>query len=158
MEELILQIKYQLFKVENQFLNFTETELFHKENPQKWSKKEILGHLVDSAQNNIRRIVVGQYKEGENIVYNQNIWVKAADYQHYNSRDLLDLFLLLNKHFCILLENLPKENYKSITNWGRTVPEIVSLEFVAHDYLKHLEHHVNQLFLDNYTKSFAELK
>lgn len=48
--------------------------------------------------------MIGQYKENENIVYDQNIWVKAVNYQHYNSNDLLALFVLLNKHFCVLLK------------------------------------------------------
>ena len=34
-----------------------------KPQPEKWSKKEILGHLVDSAQNNIRRFIVAQYED-----------------------------------------------------------------------------------------------
>ena len=40
-----------------------EEEYLRKPHPEKWSKKEILGHLVDSAQNNIRRFVVAQYED-----------------------------------------------------------------------------------------------
>ncbi len=40
--------------------------------PSKWSKKEILGHLIDSAQTNIRRFVLGQYEEQPYLVYEQN--------------------------------------------------------------------------------------
>lgn len=38
-----------------------KTSLDHKPSPGKWSKKEILGHLVDSAGNNLHRFVRGQY-------------------------------------------------------------------------------------------------
>jgi len=48
--------------------------------PGKWSKKEILGHLVDSAQNNIRRFVVAQYETLPTIRYDQDQWVKLAGY------------------------------------------------------------------------------
>lgn len=157
MEQLIEEIRKQINETEIKLKRFTESELTLKSKAESWSKKEIIGHLVDSAQNNIRRIIIGQYKANENIVYNQNIWVKSADYQHYNSSDLIHLFVLLNKHFCILLENLPKENYKTLTNWGHEIPELVSLEYVAHDYLKHLKHHIYQLFLENYSKKFGEL-
>ncbi len=158
MEKLIEQLQSRLVKVENYFSGTTETELIFKIDPEKWSKKEILGHLIDSAQNNIRRIVVGQYKDNENIVYEQNSWNKAADYQHYNTVNLVNLFILLNKHFCILIEKLPTKNYNTITNWGKTTPELVTLEYVAHDYLEHMDHHLNQIFSTNYTGKFANVK
>jgi hypothetical protein len=157
MEQLIQEISKQIAEVEVKLKSLTESELSFKKSTESWSKKEILGHLVDSAQNNIRRMVVGQYRANENIIYDQNIWVNSADYQHYNSNDLIHLFVLLNKHFCIVLKNLPKETYKTLTNWGNEIPELVSLEYVAHDYLKHLKHHINQLFLENYSKKFGEL-
>jgi len=49
--------------------------------PGKWSKAEELGHLIDSAQNNIRRFIVGQYEEQPHIVYKQDEWVKISNYQ-----------------------------------------------------------------------------
>lgn len=157
MENIILKIKENLNLVNNQFLNLTETVLSFKPSTDKWSKKEILGHLIDSAQNNIRRVIVGQYKTNENIIYDQNIWIKTADYQHYNSNDLLNLFILLNQHFCIIIRNLPIEQYENTTDWGNAEPQLVSLKFVIEDYLKHLEHHVNQIFEENYSKKFGEL-
>src|SRR3984893_18905847 len=77
----------------------------HKPGPGKWSKKEILGHLIDSAQNNIRRFVVAQYDERPKIVYNQDKWVVIANYQHYNLPDLISLWYLLNKHICQVLKS-----------------------------------------------------
>ena len=44
-----------------------------KPDPAKWSKKEVLGHLIDSAHNNLRRFVVGQYEQQPNIVYDQDL-------------------------------------------------------------------------------------
>src|SRR5262249_46037314 len=65
--------------------------------PEKWSKKEILGHLVDSAQNNIRRFIVAQYEEVPDITYAQDDWVAFTGYRDYPSRDLIALWTLLNK-------------------------------------------------------------
>jgi hypothetical protein len=64
--------------------------------PEKWSKKEIIGHLCDSAFTNIRRFVVTQYKENENIVYDQNAWVKAQNYQNVPTSELINLWKALN--------------------------------------------------------------
>ncbi len=47
----------------------------YKLSPTKWSKKELIGHLIDSAQNNIRRFIVAQYEENPAIIYKQDEWV-----------------------------------------------------------------------------------
>ncbi len=150
MQEVIRQLNQRIIEVKTYISGLSEAELQAKSNPEQWSKKEVLGHLIDSAQSNIRRMVVGQYQSEAHIIYRQNGWVKAADYQHYNSEDLLQLWTLLNKHFCQVLKNLPLENYQTITNWGNeTTPmlkqDLVTLEFVAIDYVRHLDHHIKQL-------------
>src|SRR5436190_24281172 len=81
-----------------------------KPSPAKWSKKEILGHLVDSAQNNIRRFIVSQYEERPKITYNQDKWVMISNYQDYNLPDLISLWYLLNKHICQILRSMPVES------------------------------------------------
>ena len=80
-------MNYQILKniVEEELHRFAEIyeeDWAYKISPEKWSKKEILGHLCDSALSNIRRFVVTQYKENENIVYDQDFWVKAQNYQN----------------------------------------------------------------------------
>src|SRR5258708_7831169 len=87
----------------------SQEEFSLKTSPLKWSKKEILGHLVDSAQTNIRRFIVAQYDERPIIVYNQDKWVTITDYQHYNLSDLINLWYLLNKHICHLLKTFTPE-------------------------------------------------
>ncbi len=107
----------------------------------KWSKKELLGHLVDSAQNNIRRFVMAQYEALPQVVYAQDDWVTIANYQHYPTPDLISLWTLLNKHICIVLKNIPDgdEKKECITN------EPKSIEWIAADYIKHLLHHLHQI-------------
>src|ERR1700759_3257389 len=78
--------------------------------PEKWSKKEILGHLVDSAQNNIRRFIVAQYEETPTIRYNQDAWVTFTGYPDYPLPDLITLWTLLNKHIVIILAHMSPEN------------------------------------------------
>src|SRR5215470_14492664 len=86
-----------------------ETTYSFKPSPNKWSKKEILGHLIDSAQNNIRRFIVSQYEERPKIVYNQDQWVILENYQDYNVPDLISLWYLLNKHICHMLTSMPPQ-------------------------------------------------
>ena len=107
----------------------------------KWSKKEILGHLIDSAMSNIRRFVVGQYEDQPHIIYNQERWVTISNYQHYNDKDLIELWALLNKHICVILKNTSEEDAR------RTVKTqaLHSIEWLAIDYNKHLLHHLHHL-------------
>src|SRR5262250_3072390 len=91
-------------------LQFIPEEKFrYKPSPTKWSKKEILGHLVDSAQSNIRRFIVAQYEEQPRIVYNQDQWVAITNYQQYSLPDLVSLWYLVNKHICHVLKNISPE-------------------------------------------------
>jgi hypothetical protein len=125
-----------------EFDNFSEEELLHRSAPDKWSRKEIIGHLVDSAQNNIQRFVRGRYEEGVSISYNQNEWVAASDYQHYHTAELFHLWMLLNQHLCILWRNTPESSYSHAVVMGG---ETWTLRNVAVDYIDHLNHHLKQL-------------
>ena len=109
--------------------------------PGKWSKQEILGHLIDSAQNNIRRLIVAQYEHEPTIVYNQDVWVTANDYQHANAASLAALWTLLNTQFVTILKCTPAEAAQRLCRTG----ELHSLEWLAQDYVKHLKHHLHQI-------------
>ena len=109
--------------------------------PAKWSKKEIIGHLIDSAQCNIRRFVIAQYEENPTIVYNQEKWVAIAGYQQWNSNDLIDLWHLLNQQICEILKNISSETAQ---RQCRT-QELHTIEWLAQDYTKHLKHHLHQV-------------
>src|SRR5450432_4288813 len=107
MEKSIQQLQFIIVSYGEQLNGLTEDEWMYTSNPSKWSKKEVLGHLIDSAQTNIRRFIVAQYEEQPKIVYAQDNWVAAANYQNYISYDLVDLWVLLNKHVCMVLKSIP---------------------------------------------------
>jgi hypothetical protein len=123
-------------------LRSVSQEEFHfKSSLAKWSKKEILGHLVDSAQNNIRRFIVAQYDERPKIVYNQDKWVAITNYQQYPLTDLIDLWYQLNKHICQVMTFMPIEMSKRLTQ----TEELHDLRWLAEDYVRHLLHHLHQV-------------
>jgi|SRR4029078_3119161 len=123
-------------------LQSVSADEFHfKPSPAKWSKKEILGHLVDSAHNNIRRFIVGQYEERPKIVYNQDKWVSITNYQQYRLTDLIDLWYQLNKHICQVLTSVPSEMRRRQVG----TEKLHDLEWLAEDYIKHLLHHLHQV-------------
>jgi hypothetical protein len=123
--------------------NITEEEFGKKPYPNKWSKKEILGHTIDSAQNNIRRFIVAQYETTPFIIYKQDDWVAISNYQHAAVRDMIELWSLLNKHICNILNNTNPE--AAMRNCETNDGAINTIEWLARDYVKHLLHHLHQV-------------
>jgi hypothetical protein len=116
-----------------------------KPKPEKWSKKEILGHLIDSAANNHQRYV----RAAQNIAadfppYNQNRWVEVQGYNKLDWHGLIELFYYYNMHISHVIDLLPEEVLTNPVNIGKE--NSVTLEFVITDYLRHLKHHVEQLY------------
>lgn len=58
---------------------------------------------------NLRRFVITQYKENENIVYDQDFWVKAQNYQNTPTLDIIALWKLLNYQIVRIVENMQDE-------------------------------------------------
>jgi DinB superfamily len=141
MQTTIVQLEKIISDYTPQLEQLNEKDFSFKPSAFKWSGKEYLGHLIDSAQNNIRRFVVAQHEEVPHIVYEQEKWVAAADYQHYPLKDLVMLWVLINKHILIILKNIPKE---MISREVQT-QELHSIEWLAADYNKHLLHHLHQV-------------
>ena len=109
--------------------------------PGKWSKKEIIGHLIDSAQNNIRRLVLAQYEKDPLVVYQQDKWVEISGYQDWKESELLDLWSSLNRQMVLILKNTAPESL----NATALTPEPHTIGWLAEDYLKHLRHHMHQV-------------
>src|SRR5678815_4830118 len=109
--------------------------------PNKWSKKEVIGHLVDSAQNNIRRFIVAQYDTNPLIVYRQDDWVSINNYQSYQLEDLVQLWYLLNKQICSILSNTSQDVLQRTCQ----TESLHTIEWLAEDYIKHMKHHLHQV-------------
>lgn len=124
---------------------YSESELIYKSQPNKWSKKEILGHLVDSALNNLKRFteVKFQSKPYKIISYNQNELVKANKYQTKNTEDILTLLLSLNQQILFVISNYSDEELQYQIELPNE--KIVNLEFWVYDYVEHFSHHLNQI-------------
>lgn len=109
--------------------------------PGKWSGKQLIGHLVDSAQNNIRRLIVGQYNSNEVITYRQEDWVRISGYQQWKKEDLVDLWFLVNHHLASVLENMEPGMEERTSN----SPDPHTLRWLAEDYIIHLRHHMQEV-------------
>ena len=141
MQSIINQLEKIISDYTPQIRQLSEADFTHKPSPVKWSGKEYLGHLIDSAQTNIRRFVIAQYEDNPNIVYDQEKWVAAVDYHNYPLKDLIDFWMLINKHLVIILKNIPEADLERVV----TTQQKHTIKFLAEDYNKHLLHHLHQV-------------
>jgi DinB family protein len=122
----------------------------------KWSPKEIIGHLIDSAANNHQRFVRGQF--GDDLVYSgyrQEEWVKVQRYNAEPWLQLVQLWKLYNLHLAHVISAIPKEKLTSLRRkhnldeiaWQTVDKESpTTLDYFVRDYLVHMKHHLGQIF------------
>ena len=122
----------------------------------KWSPREIVGHLIDSAANNHQRFVRAQFNNALVFPgYEQERWV---DVQHYNDEDwsqLVQLWKLYNLHLAHLASFISPEilggersehNLDVIAWQSVDKREPVTLEYFIRDSAGHMRHHLDQIF------------
>jgi len=123
-------------------------ELLKKPAEGKWSKKEILGHLVDSAINNLKRFTDIQFlpRPYTVISYRQNELVIVNDYQNLPLQHLLDLWQVLNRQIVLVVKNIPVEKLDYPVDPQYENKELKTLSWIICDYVAHMEHHFRQIF------------
>ncbi len=120
----------------------SEEKMTVKPSPGKWSKKEILGHLIDSAANNHQRFVRGQFEVNPAIRYDQNKWNEFSFHQQIDSQQLVSFWAIYNRQLIEIMKRIPAE---SLTRQVKVGEELLTLEFLITDYVEHLEHHLKQI-------------
>ncbi len=123
----------------------TDVDWETKPSADKWSKKEILGHLIDSANNNLNRFIRCTYEQNFKLVYAQNEWVSVQHYRDAKVDDLLTLWRLLNKQISRVLSNYPDSIWQNTCDTGKGEVTLHTVEYLATDYVKHMKHHLQQI-------------
>ena len=109
----------------------------------KWSKKEILGHLIDSAANNHQCCVRLQLETDVVLPgYAQDGWVVVQDYQQRSWPVLVELWVAYNRHLAHIIQRMDSDDLSHV--WHSPDGE-VTLEFLVKDYLRHTRHHLRQI-------------
>jgi hypothetical protein len=112
--------------------------------PGRWSKKEILGHLIDSAANNHQRFVRAQLAANLELPgYEQERWVAAQSYATESWPDLVTLWLFYNRHLLHIIGAMPEASLATACAIGGNAA--VPLSEIVSGYVDHLEHHLAQI-------------
>lgn len=134
----------QIADVQKRLLSISEQESQTPYRNGGWSKKEILGHLIDSALNNHQRFVRasldGSY---EGPSYRQQEWVEAHGYSGMAWSTLFEHWQMQNDLLCEVVDRVPDNRLHAPCRIAENAP--VTLEFLIMDYLVHLRHHADQI-------------
>jgi len=145
MIELIRNLENLVSEISKYVSETSDEILSEKTNPEKWSKKEILGHLIDSGINNLQRFTEIQFDEKPYKLesYNQNELVKANQYQGADSDEILNLLQAINRRIIQVIKAQTEEflEYKIVTDNGT----FFNLKYLIGDYVNHFEHHTKQI-------------
>ena len=137
-------------KIPQHFQRLSSEELLSRPSANKWSRQEILGHLIDSAINNLKRFTEIQFLPQPYIVqsYQQANLVAVNNYQHLSLEHLLALWQSLNRQVIFVLLQIPGEKLSYPVDPQYDDHEMKTLGWIICDYVAHMEHHMKQVGAD----------
>ncbi len=143
LEPVLTRLAYLCDFIPGHLATIGEAEFAHRPAPDKWSKKEIIGHLLDSATNNHHRLVRAQFEDTPTITYDQIKWNSHGFYQQLATPQLIAFWAAYNRQLLALARHIPLANLQRCCYMGGVMP--VSLADLLTDYVAHLEHHLRQV-------------
>lgn len=158
MEEVIAEFRRTIEEAAERLRLIPEAESEERKAEGKWSAKEIIGHLIDSASNNHQRFVRAQFQD--DLVfpgYEQEAWVRAQQYQRESWPQLIQLWKSFNLHLAHVMEHAPEpmrrmpraqHNLHQIAWQTVRADEPATLEYFMRDYIGHLQNHLRQIFAE----------
>src|SRR5215210_5793634 len=156
MDDALEDLRLTIESAAERLRSLTEAESEARRAEGKWSPKEIVGHLIDSAANNHQRFVRAQFQD--DLVfpgYEQENWVAAQHYQRASWPHLVELWKMYNMHLLHMVSHIPDEKLARLRHahsldkiaWKLvSETEPTTLEYLIRDYIGHLKHHLGQIF------------
>jgi hypothetical protein len=153
-EEFLKEFRETIDQAASRLLALTDEDAAGRPAPGKWSRKEIVGHLIDSAANNHARFVRAQ--AAADLIfdgYDQDAWVRVQRYQERPWADLVRLWHSYNLHLASVMASADRDSLRrqrtrhnlDAIAW-RPLPssQPATLEYFMRDYVEHLTHHLRQ--------------
>ena len=123
----------------------SETEWRSPWAPGKWTRLEVLGHLVDSAAHNHQRFARALHEPSITMPgYDPDAQVREQHYADAPVALVLDAWRTYNLLIASVVSRIPAEKETVPCTIGSSAP--MTLRELAFDYVAHLEHHLRQIF------------
>lgn len=144
MKELSEKLTQAVDAAQTVLRRVTEQESVKPALPGGWSRKQVLGHLIDSASNNHQRFVRAALQPSLELPgYDQDGCVSVQAVQEASWALLVALWGEYNRYLAHVIAHLPGGKLETICRIGANEP--VTLRFIAEDYLQHMLHHLRQI-------------
>lgn len=142
----ISALQLLLKEVPAAFASISDEEAITPRPGGKWSKQQLLGHLCDSAINNLSRFIKVQYEpQPLNLaLYDQNEWMAAQQYGDAPRDEVLGLWVSINQSILRVISRLTSDQLALLFVLNSS--ETVTLQWLIEDYLAHMHHHLQQIF------------
>jgi hypothetical protein len=144
MLEVSNQLKHVVAKSKQDFADFSDENAALPAIAGGWSRKQLLGHLIDSASNNHQRFVRALLQDELRFPgYDQSGSVDAERYQELPWNELTSLWANYNLFLAHILAGVPESKLSTPCFIGENPP--MTLEELAVDYVRHMQHHLDQI-------------
>ena len=134
---------------EKKLTGLSDLKITVPRNEQNRNIKQILGHMIDSASNNIHRIVHLQYQsspfEFPNYAThgNNDRWIAIQNYENESWDNIIQLWKYINLHIIHIVENVDSDKLEN--RWISGINQELSLKDMIIDYLPHFKLHLDEI-------------
>lgn len=139
----LMSLEFLVETIPAQLRQYTSEEFSRIPAPGKWSRKQIIGHLIDSATNNHHRFVRAQFEESPSILYDQEKWNVHGYYQNLEGEDVIAFWEAYNRFLLQLVKSIPPSQLERVCTMEDGSQR--SIAWLFDDYVRHMEHHLQQL-------------
>ena len=155
MQDYVKELRQVVEQAAPALLAISEEKSAVRPAPGKWSAREVIGHLIDSASHNHQRFVRAQFQD--DLVfsgYEQEAWVRAQHYQEAPWAELVSLWRAFNLQLTRVMAAVPepvrlrqheRHNLHEIAWQPVSRDRPATLDYFMNDYVAHLEHHLRQI-------------
>lgn len=143
LNDIVAQLRDRIASGQRQFAAIAPEAAAQPLAPGKWSIQQVVGHLIDSANNNLQRLI--RLQLSDELVfpgYQQDDWVRLQRFDLLPWPEVVTLWLALNRHFAHAIQHA---DAASLTHIWLHDDERLTLGFILVDYIGHLDHHLRQL-------------
>ena len=134
---------------EKKFMAFSEKQISIRRNTQNRNIRQIVGHMVDSASNNIHRVVHLQYQKSPFLFPNyatygnNDRWIAIQNYEEENWEMLVQLWKYLHLHFVHVIQNINPDKLEN--EWIADKNVKIKLKEMVEDFPRHFKLHISEI-------------
>ncbi len=143
------ELQVLVFEWEKKFQHLTKKQIEIPKNNQNRNIKQIVGHMIDSASNNIHRVIHLQYRESplEFPNYathgNNDRWIAIQNYREESWENMVQLWKYIHLHYFHVIRNINPEKIEN--KWIADKYEQISLKKMVEDFPRHFNLHISEI-------------